>query len=385
MKQLAVMVLCLCFCLMALSGCGDDQELSSTGPSSSDTPNLTSDTGESPLPSMSSTAENQVAESSSATSPEPSPTISVRDSYAAYGDDGMGLEYHIPEIVSTSSVFEDVNQEIFELFYDDKGEHGFQPSSAEGVEADGYPFGAYSLTFTADGLDGIHSLCLKLDNTNTSQKKYYVYNLSEDTGELVDAGKVKAAFGMEEEDYGSRIREAAASCFLNSLGDTGAYAKAPDETISFMIQQYEKTLSEENLAKAVPYIYDAQLYVVIPVYAVAGADYYWQSLNISNYTPNEGYGNEFFYHIQQNSTVSQEGAVQEIPDEELVEAAKQYYENLHGMVPSHVEVDHYDGDNVVIHIYDVGLGHTSTLDWYTVNRYTGIGTDFMGSEIDLMQ
>lgn len=119
---------------------------------------------------MSSTAENQVAESSSATSPEPSPTISVRDSYAAYGDDGMGLEYHIPEIVSTSSFFEDVNQEIFELFYDDKGEHGFRPSSAEGVEADSYPFGAYSLTFTADGLDGILSLCLKLDNTNTSQK-----------------------------------------------------------------------------------------------------------------------------------------------------------------------------------------------------------------------
>ena len=224
-----------------------------------------------------------------------------------------------------------------------------------------------------------------MNNTNTSQKQYYVYNLSMTTGEPVDAGTVLTAFGLGEEDYARRVREAAATCFLNFLGDTEAYGQAPSETLEFMAQQYEKTLAEKNLEKAVPYILDAQLYVVLPVYAVAGADFYWQSLNVSTYTLHEEYGNEFFYRMNQNDAAQQEEAAQRISDEELVEAAKRYYESVHGSVPSNVEVDHYDGDDAVIHFYSVGLGHTVTLDWYTVNRYTGAGTDFMGGEIDIME
>lgn len=381
MKQFAALVLCVCLCLAVLSGCGNGEKLSSTG-ASSDTPSLTSGTGESLPSSVSSTVESDMAVSSSVVSQEPSPTISVRDSFAAYSSDGMGLEYHIPEIVSTSSNFEDVNQEIFQLFYDEEGERGFRLNPSEGED---YPFGAYSLTFTADDLNGVLSLCLELNNTNTSQKQYYVYNLSTTTGEPVDAGTVLTAFGLGEEDYARRVREAAATCFLNFLGDTEAYGQAPSETLEFMAQQYEKTLAEENLEKAVPYILDAQLYVVLPVYAVAGADFYWQSLNVSTYTLHEEYGNEFFYRMNQNDAVQQEEAAHMISDEELVEAAKRYYESVHGSVPSNVEVDHYDGDDAVIHFYDVGLGHTVALDWYTVNRYTGAGTDFMGGEIDIME
>ena len=67
----------------------------------------------------------------------------------------------------------------------------------------------------------------------------------------------------------------------------------------------------------------------------------------------------------------------------LVEFAKQYYEFVNGDVPPNVEVDHYEGDNVVIHLYEVNGNAISTWDWYTINPYTCEGTDFLGNEVQL--
>ena len=67
----------------------------------------------------------------------------------------------------------------------------------------------------------------------------------------------------------------------------------------------------------------------------------------------------------------------------LVEFVKQYYEVTTGNTPPNVEVDHYEGDNVVIHIYDISNNAISTWDWYTINPYTLEGTDFLGGEIRL--
>lgn len=85
-----------------------------------------------------------------------------------------------------------------------------------------------------------------------------------------------------------------------------------------------------------------------------------------------------------DETAPQDGSTRMISAPELLEAVKSYYENTYGTVPPYVELDHYDGDNAVIHIYDVTGGHTSTWDWYTIDRYTGSGTNFMGEEIHLM-
>ena len=69
----------------------------------------------------------------------------------------------------------------------------------------------------------------------------------------------------------------------------------------------------------------------------------------------------------------------------LAEFAKQYYEFVNGNVPPNVEVDHYEGDSVVIHLYEVSNNATSTWDWYTINPYTLEGTDFLGNEIKLYE
>ncbi len=74
---------------------------------------------------------------------------------------------------------------------------------------------------------------------------------------------------------------------------------------------------------------------------------------------------------------------------ELEQMAKDY-RTRHGLYECIVAVDSEEDDMVLIHCYEVviddpvtGEGHTATSDWYTVNRYTAIGSDMRGNYIDL--
>ncbi len=74
----------------------------------------------------------------------------------------------------------------------------------------------------------------------------------------------------------------------------------------------------------------------------------------------------------------------EANDEILIEAARNYCNHTSSnSTKKIVDIDHYDGDNAVIHIYEIVNDHTATYDWYTVDRNTGIGTDFFGNRVVL--
>lgn len=68
---------------------------------------------------------------------------------------------------------------------------------------------------------------------------------------------------------------------------------------------------------------------------------------------------------------------------DLCNMAKQHYKSLYGQEPPVVQVDREDGDEVVLHLCEITLGHVATWDWYTINRNTGTGTSFMGDAVDL--
>lgn len=70
-------------------------------------------------------------------------------------------------------------------------------------------------------------------------------------------------------------------------------------------------------------------------------------------------------------------------NEELEMMAAAYYESINGERPPISQVDHEDGDEVTIHLYEDMGDHTATWDWYTVNRETLKGQDNLGNEIDL--
>lgn len=70
-------------------------------------------------------------------------------------------------------------------------------------------------------------------------------------------------------------------------------------------------------------------------------------------------------------------------DDELCEMARQFCKARGDYTPEYFMVDHENGNEVVIHLFDVTGGHWATSDWYTVDRRTGKGTDFSGKSIDL--
>ncbi len=84
---------------------------------------------------------------------------------------------------------------------------------------------------------------------------------------------------------------------------------------------------------------------------------------------------------------AQEVIVGNFTEKQLTDAAEKYYGKYsqYGSVPPVVEIDSYDGDNAVIHLYECTQGHTATYDWYTINIYTGEGEDFEGNYINLTE
>ena len=79
-------------------------------------------------------------------------------------------------------------------------------------------------------------------------------------------------------------------------------------------------------------------------------------------------------------------------DEELLTWASKYYEFTSGNKAPNIEIDHVEGDMVHIHIFEdlepakegeSDPGHRTTLEWYVVDRKTGIGKNFAGEEVDL--
>ena len=79
-------------------------------------------------------------------------------------------------------------------------------------------------------------------------------------------------------------------------------------------------------------------------------------------------------------------------DDELLTWAAKYYEFTRGAKAPNIEIDHVDGDLVHIHIFEdiepakegeSDPGHRTTLEWYSVDRKTGLGKNFAGEDVDL--
>lgn len=72
-------------------------------------------------------------------------------------------------------------------------------------------------------------------------------------------------------------------------------------------------------------------------------------------------------------------------NEQLTTMALDYYEALTGYRPSMAAAIINLDEMIAIQLYDVVGDHISTSDWYTVDRYTAVGTNVTGDPIDLTQ
>ena len=69
--------------------------------------------------------------------------------------------------------------------------------------------------------------------------------------------------------------------------------------------------------------------------------------------------------------------------EALCNKALDVYAQKSGYRPTMADAVLNADDTISIKLYDEVDGHTATCDWYTVNRYTGIGSSMLGDPIDL--
>lgn len=224
----------------------------------------------------------------------------VSDAFS-YTDAGesSSFEYHIPKINIDDAAIAQLNQEIYAgLEYD---------HIASGIAAYGFADHSASYQWSVNG--SILSLVTKTDDTMAAWTEYSVYNISILDGTEITDEELVSSVGLSMDDYYIKVEQALGSKYWE--GWDRANEQFQNNSFCEMFNaQLENTISQENLRKALPYLNsEGQLCIIAPIYSMAGADYYYHELNLSDLTliPDYKYGVEIQAHA---INISQEEAYQ---------------------------------------------------------------------------
>ena len=224
----------------------------------------------------------------------------VSDAFS-YTDAGesSSFEYHIPKINIDDAAIAQLNQEIYAgLEYD---------HIASDIAAYGFADHSASYQWSVNG--SILSLVTKTDDTMAAWTEYSVYNISILDGTEITDEELVSSVGLSMDDYYIKVEQALGSTYWE--GWDRANEQFQNNSFCEMFNaQLENTISQENLRKALPYLNsEGQLCIIAPIYSMAGADYYYHELNLSDLTliPDYKYGVEIQAHA---INISQEEAYQ---------------------------------------------------------------------------
>ena len=224
----------------------------------------------------------------------------VSDAFS-YTDAGesSSFEYHIPKINIDDAAIAQLNQEIYAgLEYD---------HIASDIAAYGFADHSASYQWSVNG--SILSLVTKTDDTMAAWTEYSVYNISILDGTEITDEELVSSVGLSMDDYYIKVEQALCSKYWE--GWDRANEQFQNNSFCEMFNaQLENTISQENLRKALPYLNsEGQLCIIAPIYSMAGADYYYHELNLSDLTliPDYKYGVEIQAHA---INISQEEAYQ---------------------------------------------------------------------------
>ncbi len=230
----------------------------------------TDDTGETTLPS----------ETIATTVPTASPisyddlvtdAYAKEESYVDYTGEKVTASFCIPQIHLEYAGITQLNQEI----YNDL--HSKAEAAIEEIQNIGSPMSYSEISYHWAVNSEILSLvtvtyCPEMNN---GWYEFTVYNLDVQTGDSVSDDAVITAAGLTKDEYYEKVKQVLESHFqsmwsMMSVGSNDLYTNA-----------LERTLSNENMDKAVPYINEnAQLCIIATVPSLAGADHYFADFNI---------------------------------------------------------------------------------------------------------
>ena len=240
---------------------------------------------------------NDISEETDADVSKPVPEALVSDAYseeAAYTENAYDPQtgqsrdmqvtavYRIPQINLAGDTAQQINAEVYNTLYPD-----IQTSVSE-IGEYGYPFTSSGITYDWAVNEGVLSLVIANDcNPEASGgTEYFVYNVSVSTGETLMNDQVYSMEGYTQKEYDERIGQVLGSAFFSDK-DSYLTNNGYDD---FFVEQFQRTISEDNIRAASLYINDAgELCIVARIYSLAAADYYWHDLNVDRSELNPNY------------------------------------------------------------------------------------------------
>ncbi len=185
------------------------------------------------------------------------------------------VEYHIPQIHLPGQTVSQINAEIYEEF------HKFVDYSIDEIALNGWPVSC-GINYEWSVHTDILSVMIYNDmSSECGSTQYATYNISVSTGEVVEKDAVIAAAGLSPEQFPELAKTALKWDF-----ETGydLSEEMYDYYQEFLNEQLEKTIADENINDIRLYLNEqAQLCIIWRAYSIAGADYYWHTMNLTEF------------------------------------------------------------------------------------------------------
>ena len=175
--------------------------------------------------------------------------------------------YIIPCFTLSGGDVEQINQNIYDVLY---------PEIEENLKSmkDGFSIYLIDVGYDAYLNGSVLSLVCKL-RLDFDISEYYIWNLNIETGKLFSDEELFDMTGMGHD--GTSLLDVTAAC-------VGRYCteNTPDLDVSFVREQYEKTISTDNLSQA-RYFFDenGDLQCFVRIFSVAGAGYYYRIIPLT--------------------------------------------------------------------------------------------------------
>lgn len=182
--------------------------------------------------------------------------------------DGYTFEWHVPKIVLAGPEISAINDEIW------AAHDGFVEDSIALAESGiSYPVGIY-YDWSING----DILSLLIVEENYFDTRPFIYNISILHGTKIPDSVVVSFAGLTMQDYYKKVEQVLGSHFWNECGNL-IQGDASEDMV-----ELKKTISQENVKAALPYINsDGQLCVVAHIYPPIMIPDYWTTLNMVDF------------------------------------------------------------------------------------------------------
>ncbi len=203
----------------------------------------------------------------------------------AYSEEFGGRKFHIPKINLDGDAVADINTEIWTTLYDGVVVDILEWWNKEHYEGDEY------ITYDWYINNTVLSLVIESLPVEWAWWDYYVYNVDITSRKEISRDSLLTLYGLSLDEYYELAKQVLGSRFWSGWDRTNENFQSSN-FVSWFNEALRKTISRENIEKSIPYINgEGDLCILAPIYSLAGADYYWNNLNMIDFILIPDYAN----------------------------------------------------------------------------------------------